>query len=78
MCGTVPPFDLLHCFVALGCKFQCHFGFSANKNWELISAPGAIQSYLRDLAAHLQALTEVAKISVKEQLVWNCKFINAH
>ena len=41
-------------------------------------APPTIKSYAKELAAHLQASREVAKILVEEQLAMHRKFINAH
>jgi hypothetical protein len=34
------------------------------------------KSYSKDLAAHLQASCEIAKILVKEQCLWRCEFID--
>jgi hypothetical protein len=59
--------DFSRSFIALGHKFQFPINFLADKHWELTSSPALIKSYSKDLAAHLQALREIATIFVKEQ-----------
>ncbi len=46
-------------------------------HWELTSTPATVKSYLKNLAFHLQALREIAKILVKEQRAWHREFVNA-
>ena len=69
--------NLSRSFVAVGRKFQFPIDFSAYKHWELTSAPPTIKSYVKELAAHLQASREVAKILVEEQHAMHREFINA-
>jgi hypothetical protein len=69
--------DLSRSFVALSREFQFLINFLADKHWELTSAPATIKSNSKDLAAHLQALREIATILVEEQCAWHCEFINA-
>ncbi len=69
--------NLSQCFVAMGHKFHFPIGFSANKHWELTSTPASVQSYARDLATHLTASREIAKILVNEQQAMHQEFINA-
>jgi hypothetical protein len=59
--------DLSRSFVALGWEFQFPIDFSADKHWELTSAPAMIKSYSKDLAAHLQVSHEITTILIKEQ-----------
>ncbi len=70
--------NLSRSFVVIGCEFQFPIDFSVYKHWELMSTPPAIKSYAKDLAAHLQASCEVAKIHVKDQCSMHRTFINAH
>ena len=74
--APIPGTDLSRSFIAVGCKFQFHIHFSADKHWELTSAPPTIKSYAKELAAHLQASREVAKILFKEQRAMHREFIN--
>ena len=73
----IPGMDLSCSFVTVGCEFQFPIDFSAVKHSELTSAPATIKSYLKDLAAHLQASSEIAIILVEEQHAWHHEFINA-
>jgi len=75
--APIPGTDLSHSFVAVGREFQFPIDFSAYKHWELTSAPPTIKSYVKELAAHLQASREVAKILVEEQHAMHREFINA-
>ncbi len=70
--------NLSCCFVALGYELQFPIKFLTDKHWELISTPATVKSYLKDLAIHLQALREIAKILVEEQRAWHREFVNAH
>jgi hypothetical protein len=76
--APIPGTDLSCCFVALGCKFQFPIDFLADKHWELTSTPATVKSYSKNLAVHLQASREIAKILVKDQRAWHHKFVNAH
>ena len=75
--APIPGTDLSRSFVAISREFQFPIDFSADKHWKLTSAPPAIKSYAKDLAAHLQASREVAKILVEEQRAMHREFINA-
>ena len=68
--APIPGTDLSRSFVAIGREFQFPIDFSADKHWEL--------TYATDLAAHLRASREVAKIFVEEQSSMHREFINAH
>ena len=70
--------NLSRSFVAVGRKFQFPIDFSADKHWELTSAPPTIKLYAKELTAHLQASCKVAKILVEEQCAMHGEFINAH
>jgi len=65
--APIPGTDLSRSFVAVGSEFQFPIYFSADKHWELTLALPTIKSYAKELAAHLQASREVAKILVGEQ-----------
>ncbi len=73
----IPGTYLSRCFVTLGREFQFPINFSTNKHWELTSTPASVQSYARDLATHLTASRETAKILVKEQRAMHREFINS-
>ena len=75
--APIPGTDLSRSFVAIGREFQFPIDFSAEKHWELTSTPSAIRSYANDLAAHLRASREIAKILVEEQRAMHREFINA-
>ena len=76
--APIPGTDLSRCFVALGREFQFLIDFSTNKHWELTSTLASVQSYARDLATHLTASREIAKILVEEQQAMHQEFIKAH
>ncbi len=75
--APIPGTNLSRCFVTLGCKFQFPINFLADKHWELTSTPATVKSYSKNLAIHLQASREIAKILVEEQCTWHHEFVNA-
>ena len=73
----VPGTDISWSLVAVGCEFAFPINFSTGKNAELISLPGAVATYSRELATQLDACCEVAMLLVKEQRAWHRELINA-
>ena len=75
--APIPGTDLSRSFVALGREFQFPIDFSADKHFELTSTPASVRSYSKDLAQHLAASQEVAKLLVEEQRAMHREFVNS-
>jgi hypothetical protein len=75
--APIPGTDLSRSFVALGREFQFPIDFSADKHFELTSTPASIRSYSKDLAEHLMASQEVAKLLVEERRAMHREFVNS-
>jgi hypothetical protein len=73
----VPGTDISRSLVAVGREFSFPIDFSAGTHAELISAPGVVASYSRDLAERFDACQDIAKLLVREQRCWHRELINA-
>jgi hypothetical protein len=73
----VPGTDISHSLVAVGCKFQFPIKFSSGKHIELMSAPGTVVSYSRELASRLGACHQIATILVEEHRCWHRELVNS-
>ncbi len=64
--GPVPGTDISRSLVAVGREFQFPIDFSSGKHIEIMSAPGAVISYSRELASCLSACHQIASILVEK------------
>ncbi len=73
----VPGTDISRSLVAVGREFQFPIDFSSGKHAEIMSAPGTVVSYSRELASRLSACHQIASILVEEHRCWHRKLVNS-
>ncbi len=73
----VPGTDVSCSLVAVGREFQFPIDFSSGKHIKLMSVPGAVISYSRELATCLSACHQIASILVEEHRCWHRKLVDS-
>ena len=73
----IPGTDISRSFCAIGREFAFPIDYSTQKHWELTSSVPAIESYSKNLAKHLAASAEVAKLLIEETRAAHREYINA-
>jgi hypothetical protein len=73
----VPGTDISCSLVAVGHEFQFPINFTSGKHIKLMSVPGAVISYSRELATRLSACHQIASILVEEHQCWHRELVNS-